>query len=87
MHQFCEEFAKNCKRKVDTSEIFKPTLPYSPELKINHNKFKSFETDISGDTYTLQVKLFNDMTNIRSIYIIEHLDKNEIINLESSIDE
>ncbi|NRB83758.1 MAG: rod shape-determining protein MreC [Winogradskyella sp.] len=54
---------------------------------ISIGTIESFETDISGDTYTLQVKLFNDMTNIRSIYIIEHLDKNEIINLESSIDE
>ena len=35
----------------------------------------SFETDISGDTYNVQVKLFNDMTNLGTVYIIENFDK------------
>ena len=48
---------------------------------------ESFETDISGDTYTIQVKLFNDMTNIGTVYILENLDKEEIKTLEKSIDE
>ncbi|WP_369997567.1 rod shape-determining protein MreC [Winogradskyella sp.] len=48
---------------------------------------ESFETDISGDTYTIQVKLFNDMTNIGTVYILENLDKEEIKTLERSIDE
>lgn len=43
----------------------------------------SFVTDISGDTYTIQVKLFNDMTNIGTIYILENLDKKEIKDLEN----
>ncbi|WP_317047164.1 rod shape-determining protein MreC [Winogradskyella tangerina] len=47
----------------------------------------SIEKDISGDTYTLQVKLFNDMTNIGTIYIIENLDRAEILDLESSNNE
>ena len=47
----------------------------------------SFESDISGDTYTIQVKLFNDMTNIGTVYILENLDRNEILNLENSSDE
>ena len=47
----------------------------------------SFETDISGDTYTIEVKLFNDMTNIGKVYIIENLDKEEITSLENKIDE
>ncbi|WP_299523613.1 rod shape-determining protein MreC [Winogradskyella sp.] len=47
----------------------------------------SFETDISGDTYTIQVRLFNDMTNIGTIYIIEHQDRAEIIDLENSNNE
>ena len=34
MHQICGEIAKNCQRKVDTSEMFKPTLANSPQLKI-----------------------------------------------------
>lgn len=56
-------------------------------IGIGIGTIESFETDISGDTYTLQVKLFNDMTNIRTIYILENLDKDEILNLENSVDE
>lgn len=48
---------------------------------------ESIEKDISGDTYTLQVKLFNDMTNIGTIYILENLDRDEIKTLENSNDE
>ncbi|MBV7269967.1 rod shape-determining protein MreC [Winogradskyella luteola] len=44
---------------------------------------ESFETDISGDTYTIEVKLFNDMTNIGAVYILENLDRNEIKTLEN----
>jgi len=47
----------------------------------------SFEEDISGDTYTIQVKLFNDMTNIGTVYILENLDRTEILSLENSSDE
>lgn len=47
----------------------------------------SFETDISGDTYTIQVRLFNDMTNIGSVYILENIDRSEIQTLENGIDE
>jgi rod shape-determining protein MreC len=43
----------------------------------------SFETDVTGDTYTIQVQLFNDMTNIGTIYILENLDKYEIKALEN----
>ncbi len=45
------------------------------------------EKDVSGDTYTLQVKLFNDMTNIGAIYILENLDRSEIIDLENNNNE
>lgn len=44
----------------------------------------SFEEDISGDTYTIQVKLFNDMTNIGTVYILENLNRTEIRSLENS---
>ena len=47
----------------------------------------SFETDIGGDTYTVQIKLLNDMTNIGTVYILENLDSAEIKNLESRIDD
>ncbi len=48
---------------------------------------ESFDTDISGDTYNIEVKLFNDMTSIGTVYIIENIDKTEIKILEQSIDE
>lgn len=44
---------------------------------------ESFTTDIGGDTYLIDVKLFNDMTNIGKVYIIENTDKEEIESLES----
>lgn len=47
----------------------------------------SFKTDISGDTYTIQVKLFNDMTNIGTVYIIENRNRAEIKALENSTNE
>ncbi|WP_460218033.1 rod shape-determining protein MreC [Psychroserpens sp. MEBiC05023] len=47
----------------------------------------SYELDISGDTYTIQIKLFNDMTNLKHVYIIENLDTEEIKLLENPIDE
>ena len=48
---------------------------------------ESFVLDISGDTYTIQVTLFNDMTNLSHVYIIENLDSEEIKLLENPIDE
>jgi rod shape-determining protein MreC len=47
----------------------------------------SFILDISGDTYTIQVKLFNDMTNLSHVYVVENLDSKEIQRLEHPIDE
>ncbi|MBO6605970.1 rod shape-determining protein MreC [Psychroserpens sp.] len=47
----------------------------------------SYVLDISGDTYTVQVKLFNDMTNLGHVYIIENLDKAEIQRIERTDDE
>lgn len=48
---------------------------------------QSFVLDVSGDTYTIQVKLFNDMTNLSHAYIIENLNSEEIKQLENPIDE
>ncbi|WP_411767869.1 rod shape-determining protein MreC [Winogradskyella sp. A3E31] len=47
----------------------------------------NFTTDIGGDTYTINVKLFNDMTNIGHVYIVENLDIEEIRTLENTINE
>ncbi|NRD23131.1 rod shape-determining protein MreC [Winogradskyella litoriviva] len=46
-----------------------------------------FESDISGDTYTIEVKLFNDMTNLGTVYILESINRPEILNLENSSNE
>jgi len=48
---------------------------------------ESFVLDIGGDTYTIQVKLFNDMTNLKHVYILKNLDAEEIKQLENPIDE
>jgi len=50
-------------------------------------KINSFVLDVSGDTYTIEVALFNDMTNLSHVYIIENLDTEEIKQLENPIDE
>ncbi|WP_179343902.1 rod shape-determining protein MreC [Winogradskyella ursingii] len=54
---------------------------------INIGTIDSFETDIGGDTYKIQVKLFNDMTNIGTVYILENLDRTEIKFLENTTDD
>ncbi|WP_296386087.1 rod shape-determining protein MreC [Winogradskyella sp.] len=54
---------------------------------INIGVIESFETDIGGDTYTIQVKLFNDMTNVGTVYILENRDRAEIKMLENSTNE
>ncbi len=40
-----------------------------------------FNLDSAEDFYTIQVKLFNDMTNIGHVYVIENIDAEEIMNL------
>ncbi|WP_040248375.1 rod shape-determining protein MreC [Psychroserpens mesophilus] len=48
---------------------------------------EDFILDISGDTYTINVKPFNDMTNLSHTYIIENLDAQEIKQLENPVNE
>ena len=54
---------------------------------IGIGEIASFESDISGDTYNIEVKLFNDMTNIGTIYILENLDRAEIQTLQGTSNE
>lgn len=44
----------------------------------------SFELDNAEDYYEISVKLFNDMTNIGHVYIVENLRADEILNLENT---
>lgn len=48
---------------------------------------EDFVIDIGGDTYTVNIKPFNDMTNLSHVYVIENLDSEEIKQLESLINE
>ncbi|NNL17069.1 MAG: rod shape-determining protein MreC [Flavobacteriaceae bacterium] len=42
----------------------------------------SFQVDNAEDFYEINIKLFNDMTNIGHVYIVENLKIKELINLE-----
>lgn len=44
----------------------------------------SFELDQAENYYEINIKLFNDMTNIEHVYIIENVNTEEIINLSNS---
>lgn len=44
---------------------------------------KTFELSQTEDTYLIDVELFNDMTNLGHVHIIENLDANEIKSLEA----
>lgn len=47
----------------------------------------TYALDVNGDTYTVNVKLFNDMTNIGHVYVITNMDSEEIKSLQSTSDE
>ena len=49
---------------------------------------QDFSIDQSGNFYTISIKLFNDMTNIGQVYVIENMDRKQIEDLEQqTIDE
>ncbi len=50
-------------------------------------KVEDFSIDIGGDTYTINVHLFNDMTNIGHVYLIENLNAREIKSLQNQSNE
>ena len=43
--------------------------------------------DDAGDTYTIQVKLFNDMTTLQHVYIIKNNDIDELKKIQESVNE
>ncbi|WP_299395994.1 rod shape-determining protein MreC [uncultured Gelidibacter sp.] len=47
----------------------------------------SFKIDSGGDTYVVNVKLFNDMTNIGHVYVIQNLQAAEIKSLQKPKDD
>jgi rod shape-determining protein MreC len=50
---------------------------------INIGTIDKIYIDDQTNYYTLNVKLFNDMTNLGHVYIIKSKDRDEIINLEN----
>ncbi|MCM5662647.1 rod shape-determining protein MreC [Galbibacter mesophilus] len=50
-------------------------------------KIKEFSLDASKNYYLIDVELFNDMTTLDHVYIIENLNRQEILNLQNSINE
>lgn len=42
---------------------------------------------VGGDTYILEVKLFNDMTNLGFVYIIGNNDAEELLHLEGGVND
>ncbi len=49
---------------------------------INIGTVDKYYTDNQTNFYTIDVKLFNDMTSLGHVYIIKNKDRNEIKNLE-----
>ena len=54
---------------------------------INIGTIAGFKLDKVENYYNIKVKLFNDMTNLEHIYIIENIDSREIFNLENGLNE
>ena len=57
------------------SSIFPENIPIG--------SIKSFKLNDTKDLFVIDVKLFNDMTNLRHVHIIENLDIKEIENLNN----
>ena len=60
------------------SSIFPENIPIGTIKKFDLNASQSF--------YRIDVALFNDMTNIKNVYIIENPRREEIIELESELE-
>ena len=45
-----------------------------------------FSLNENNNSYTLNIQLFNDMTNLEHVYIIENYDANEINMLEKEVE-
>ena len=56
------------------SSIFPENIPIGT--------IKKFDLDNSENFYTIDITLFNDMTNIQNVYVVSNADKKEIQELE-----
>ena len=60
------------------SSIFPENIPIGTIKKFDLNASQSF--------YRIDVQLFNDMTNIKNVYVIENPNREEILQLETDLD-
>ena len=60
-----------------SSSIFPENIPIGVIQKFDLNNSKSF--------YNIDVKLFNDMTNLKNVYIINNIHREEIEKLEDTL--
>jgi len=58
-----------------SSSIFPENIPIGTISK--------FDLDISKSFYVLDIALFNDMTNVKNVYVIKNLNRPEILKLEA----
>ena len=61
------------------SSIFPENIPIGTIQK--------FDLDTSNSCYTIDVSLFNDMTNIKNVYIVNNVNREEVEQLEAEIND
>ena len=59
------------------SSIFPENIPIGT--------IEDFELNQAGSSYTINVRLFNDMTSLRQVYIIRNRKRPEVLNLEKEV--
>lgn len=59
------------------SSIFPESIPIGT--------IENFELNEAGSFYIVNVRLFNDMTNLRQVYIIQNRKRQEILELENKV--
>jgi rod shape-determining protein MreC len=68
-------------RKGDTIVTGEQSVIFPPNIGIG--TIENVYIDDKTNYYTLNIKLFNDMTNLGHVYIIKNKDAAEITNLEN----
>ena len=59
------------------SSIFPENIPIGT--------IKKFDLNVSKSFYRIDVELFNDMTNIKNVYVIYNINRPEVLELEAEI--
>ncbi|MFW2376056.1 MAG: rod shape-determining protein MreC, partial [Cellulophaga baltica] len=59
------------------SSIFPENIPIGT--------IKSFGLDVSKSSYTINISLFNDMSNLKNVYIINNTNRVVLEELESPV--